>query len=154
MWHYFLINPRAWCTERFRLVLKAVHIYHSLRIVASYIVDSWDVQIFTIHDRLIGELETSCYEVIKAELILYIVYSVFLMLGYTFSLKNMFFSSVSYVFRIYGWFPKKYLFNLYRDKIREVFKVEGIFIILQGAWDLSESVFLSLLTITDQLDCV
>lgn len=48
-----------------------------MRIVASYIVNSWAVPIFTIHDRLIGELETSCNEVIKAELILYIVYSVF-----------------------------------------------------------------------------
>lgn len=71
-----MINPRTWCTERLRLVLKAVHNYHYLRIVASYIVDSWAVPIFTIHDRLIGELETSCNEVIKAELILYIVYSV------------------------------------------------------------------------------
>lgn len=42
----------------------------------NYIVDSY-VLIFTMHDSLISELETSCYEVRKAELVLYIVYPFF-----------------------------------------------------------------------------
>lgn len=75
------------------MVLKAVHIYHSLRIVSSYIVDSY-VLIFTMHDSLIGELETSCYEVRKAELVLYIVYPFFKRLTPE-DFKNVFFGQFS-----------------------------------------------------------